>query len=107
MGNMSCEGICYLLKKIYGFFYGDKHFEGLIICCFLHSTSMPNIAVTISITFWMNDLISPSVHLCVTLLHTQTGVADQFIQDVKDCVQEIMKDPTAECGGAVSSLLQA
>ncbi|RUS78111.1 hypothetical protein EGW08_014119 [Elysia chlorotica] len=49
----------------------------------------------------LNSLQFPSsLHLCVTLLHTQPGVAEQFIQDVKDCVQEIMKDPTAECGGA-------
>lgn len=49
----------------------------------------------------LNSLQFPSsLHLCVTLLHTQPGVADQFIRDVKDCVQEIMKDPTAECGGA-------
>ncbi|GFR80609.1 sphingosine-1-phosphate lyase 1 [Elysia marginata] len=49
----------------------------------------------------LNSLQFPSsLHLCVTLLHTQPGVADQFVQDVKECVQEIMKDPTAKCGGA-------
>ncbi|GFN83171.1 sphingosine-1-phosphate lyase 1 [Plakobranchus ocellatus] len=49
----------------------------------------------------LNSLQFPSsLHLCVTLLHTQPGVADQFVQDVKDCVQEIMKNPSAECGGA-------
>eukprot|EP00745_Piridium_sociabile_P039863 TRINITY_DN75238_c0_g1_i1.p2 TRINITY_DN75238_c0_g1~~TRINITY_DN75238_c0_g1_i1.p2 ORF type:complete len:187 (-),score=48.13 TRINITY_DN75238_c0_g1_i1:180-692(-) len=51
---------------------------------------------------WMlNSLQFPSsIHLCVTKLTTQEGVADMFITDVKDSVAEIMKDPTAECGGA-------
>ena len=33
------------------------------------------------------------------------GVADCFIQDVKACVTEILKDPNADCGGAVSLFL--
>jgi sphinganine-1-phosphate aldolase len=33
----------------------------------------------------LNALQFPSaVHLCVTLLHTQPGVADKFIKDVKE-----------------------
>lgn len=44
-----------------------------------------------------------SFHICVTLLHTQNGIADKFITDVQECVKEIMKDPKASCRGAVSS----
>ena len=33
---------------------------------------------------------------------TKEGVADAFIADVKKCITEIMKDPKADCDGAVS-----
>jgi len=49
----------------------------------------------------LNSLQFPSsLHLCVTLLHTQPGVADEFVKDCVESVAEIMKDPSAECGGA-------
>ncbi|XP_076453528.1 sphingosine-1-phosphate lyase 1-like [Babylonia areolata] len=49
----------------------------------------------------LNSLQFPSsIHLCVTKPTTKEGVADQFIADVKDSVAEIMKNPTADCGGA-------
>ncbi|KAK0049039.1 sphingosine-1-phosphate lyase 1, partial [Biomphalaria pfeifferi] len=41
----------------------------------------------------------PSLHICLTLLHTKPGVADEFVKDVEESVAEIMKDPKAECGG--------
>ncbi|CAD7012010.1 unnamed protein product [Ceratitis capitata] len=42
----------------------------------------------------LNALQFPSgIHLCVTDMHTQAGVADKFIADFKACVTEIMKDP--------------
>lgn len=52
------------------------------------------------------NIISPcSLHLCVTMLHTQQGVADEFVTDVEECVREIMKNPSADCGGAVSNYI--
>ncbi|XP_014087909.2 sphingosine-1-phosphate lyase [Bactrocera oleae] len=42
----------------------------------------------------LNALQFPSgIHICVTDMHTQPGVADKFINDFKACVAEIMKDP--------------
>nr|CAG4643915.1 EOG090X051L [Lepidurus arcticus] len=44
----------------------------------------------------------PSIHLCVTYLHTQVGVAERFLRDVAEIVAEIMKDPKADVGGAAA-----
>ncbi|KAL0281353.1 UNVERIFIED_CONTAM: hypothetical protein PYX00_002365 [Menopon gallinae] len=35
----------------------------------------------------------PGIHLCVTSLHAQEGVAKSFVEDVKNEVAEIMKSP--------------
>lgn len=34
-----------------------------------------------------------SIHICITDVHTQDGIADQFVNDVKEQVAEIMKNP--------------
>ncbi|XP_061175676.1 sphingosine-1-phosphate lyase 1-like [Saccostrea echinata] len=48
----------------------------------------------------LNPLQFPSsVHLCVTLLHTKEGVADKFLQDCKECLEELLASPDAEAGG--------
>lgn len=42
----------------------------------------------------LNSLQFPSaIHLCVTHVHTERGVADQFLEDVKTELAIIMKDP--------------
>lgn len=42
----------------------------------------------------LNALQFPSgIHICVTHMHTQPGVADRFINDVKKELTEIMKNP--------------
>lgn len=42
----------------------------------------------------LNALQFPSgIHLCVTYMHTYDGIAQNFINDVKNSVTEIMKDP--------------
>lgn len=43
----------------------------------------------------------PSIHLCITQLHTKPGVAEQFLKDVKDSIEDIMKDLTAKTTGMV------
>lgn len=46
-------------------------------------------------------LFSPSIHICVTMLHTQPGVAEQFINDVKKEVAIIMQNPKEKTTGMV------
>lgn len=50
------------------------------------------------------DLLFHSIHICCTVLHTQPGVADQFIRDVKEQVAIIMKNPKEKTTGMVSLL---
>lgn len=48
----------------------------------------------------LNTLQFPSsIHICVTMLHTQPGVAEQFISDVKKEVAIIMKNPKEKTTG--------
>ncbi|MBF0353111.1 MAG: aminotransferase class V-fold PLP-dependent enzyme [SAR324 cluster bacterium] len=49
----------------------------------------------------LNGLHKPSaVHLCVTLRHTQTGVAERFIQDLKEAVAYVRLQPKTRGGMA-------
>ena len=49
----------------------------------------------------MNSLQFPSsIHIAVTLPHTQPGVADKFLRDIQEGVASIMKDPKAKVSGA-------
>ncbi|KAL2083235.1 hypothetical protein ACEWY4_021008 [Coilia grayii] len=48
----------------------------------------------------LNTLQFPSsIHICVTVLHTQAGVADRFISDVRELVATIMKNPKEKTTG--------
>ena len=48
----------------------------------------------------LNSLQFPSsIHLCVTVVHTQEGVAERFIRDVSECTEKIMKDPKVKSTG--------
>ncbi|XP_076025373.1 sphingosine-1-phosphate lyase 1 isoform X2 [Genypterus blacodes] len=48
----------------------------------------------------LNTLQYPSsIHICCTVLHTQKGVADQFISDVREQVAIIMKNPKEKTTG--------
>ncbi|XP_031434819.1 sphingosine-1-phosphate lyase 1 isoform X2 [Clupea harengus] len=48
----------------------------------------------------LNTLQFPSsIHICVTVLHTQPGVADEFISDVREQVDVIMKNPKEKTTG--------
>lgn len=35
----------------------------------------------------------PGLHICVTHIHTQDGVADRFVSDIEDALIEILKNP--------------
>jgi glutamate/tyrosine decarboxylase-like PLP-dependent enzyme len=49
----------------------------------------------------LNGLHYPScVHICVTLRHTQAGVADRFIDDLKAAVDAVRKNPAGHGGMA-------
>jgi len=49
----------------------------------------------------LNALHKPAcLHLCVTLRHTQPGVAERFITDLKEAVQYVKAHPQAEGGMA-------
>ena len=58
----------------------------------------------------LNTLQFPSgIHICVTLMHTKAGVADNFINDVETNVKELMKNPEKPVEGkmAIYGLSQA
>ena len=44
----------------------------------------------------------PSVHLCVTLRHTQPGVVDRFLADLAQAVETVRADPQA--GGSMAPI---
>ncbi len=49
----------------------------------------------------LNGLHKPQcVHICVTLRHTQPGVAQRFVNDLRDAVEHVKKNPHAEGGMA-------
>lgn len=49
----------------------------------------------------LNGLHRPDcLHICVTLLHTQEGVADRFLKDLRDSVSEVEKNPKKQSGMA-------
>jgi len=48
----------------------------------------------------LNGLHKPAaVHLCVTLRHTQPGVAERFLRDLKASVAEVKSQPEGKPGG--------
>ncbi|KAM4591606.1 sphingosine-1-phosphate lyase 1 isoform 1-T1 [Odontesthes bonariensis] len=48
----------------------------------------------------LNTLQYPSsIHICCTLLHTQQGIAERFIRDIKEQVAIIMKNPKEKTTG--------
>jgi hypothetical protein len=49
----------------------------------------------------LNGLHRPAaVHLCVTLRHTQPGVAERFVADLKESVAEVKRTPATGKGMA-------
>jgi sphinganine-1-phosphate aldolase len=49
----------------------------------------------------LNGLLSPpAVHICVTLRHTQSEVAERFIRDLKSAVEAVQTNPKGEGGMA-------
>uniref|UniRef100_A0AAR5PMB4 sphinganine-1-phosphate aldolase n=2 Tax=Dendroctonus ponderosae TaxID=77166 RepID=A0AAR5PMB4_DENPD len=44
----------------------------------------------------------PGLHLCVTLMHTKPGLAQKFLDDTKDSLAEILKDPAVPVQGRMA-----
>ena len=45
----------------------------------------------------LNGLYKPAcVHLCTTLRHAQPGVAERFLDDLRECVSYVKQNPTAQ-----------
>ncbi|XP_076064939.1 sphingosine-1-phosphate lyase [Oratosquilla oratoria] len=44
----------------------------------------------------------PCIHIAVTVLHTQPGVVEKFVNDVTEIATEIMKNPPKELGGSAA-----
>lgn len=44
----------------------------------------------------------PSLHICVTELHTRDGMAKRFVDDVREIVELIMKEPSQPISGAAA-----
>jgi sphinganine-1-phosphate aldolase len=42
--------------------------------------------------------LPPSVHLCITLRHTQTGIKERFIEDLRDAAKYVQENPQASPG---------
>ena len=42
----------------------------------------------------------PAVHICTTLRHTQPGVAQQFLSDLRAAIDEVKAEPAKEGGMA-------
>ncbi|XP_055316941.1 sphingosine-1-phosphate lyase [Sitodiplosis mosellana] len=61
-----------------------------------------------SIGWNLNTLQFPSgIHICVTMMHTMDGMADQFIKDVTAAVAELMKNPEKPIEGKMALYGQA
>jgi len=49
----------------------------------------------------LNGLHKPSsIHICITLRHTQDGIAEKFVEDLKEAVNHVKKVPKDEGGMA-------
>lgn len=89
-------GVC----KIEGMFvFGDP--EVSVVALGSHVFDIFRLSNALTSRGWnLNTLQFPSsIHICVTMLHTQPGVAEQFINDVKKEVAIIMKNPKEKTTG--------
>ena len=50
----------------------------------------------------LEAVFHPSIHICITYLHTLDGVAERFVKDIKEVVAEIRKDPRAPIAGSAA-----
>uniref|UniRef100_A0A669C5K3 sphinganine-1-phosphate aldolase n=1 Tax=Oreochromis niloticus TaxID=8128 RepID=A0A669C5K3_ORENI len=98
------------IRKIKGVFvFGDP--EVSVVAIGSHDFDIFRLSNALTSKGWnLNTLQYPSsIHICCTVLHTQPGVADHFIRDVKEQVAIIMKNPKEKTTGkgAIYGMAQA
>lgn len=88
------------LRKIKGIFVLGKP-EVSVVAFASHNFDVYHLGDALTKKGWhLNTLQFPSsIHICVTALNTQPGVADQFIKDVRECTAALLKDPAAKSSG--------
>ncbi|XP_058971919.2 sphingosine-1-phosphate lyase 1 [Pocillopora verrucosa] len=88
------------LRKIKGIFVLGKP-EVSVVAFASHDFDVYHLGDALTKKGWhLNTLQFPSsIHICVTALNTQPGVADQFIKDVRECTAALLKDPAAKSSG--------
>ncbi|XP_069466838.1 sphingosine-1-phosphate lyase 1 [Ambystoma mexicanum] len=88
------------LRKIKDVFVFGKP-QVSVVAIGSHSFDIYRLSNALTAKGWnLNSLQFPSsIHICITLLHTRNGVAQQFLKDVRESVAEIMKDPEAKTTG--------
>jgi len=88
------------IQKIEGLeLVGDSLF---VIAFRSRNINIYNLSERLGQSGWnLNGLHRPAcLHLCVTLLHTQSGVADRFLKDLKRSVVAELKEPLRAAGMA-------
>jgi len=67
-------------------------------------TNIFGISDTLKNKGWnLNNLQFPScIHLCVTMLHTEAGVADKFIKDVREATETALANPDSATSEAAA-----
>ncbi|XP_033108376.1 sphingosine-1-phosphate lyase 1-like [Anneissia japonica] len=91
------------LGKINGIFvYGKPKVS--VVAIGSHDFNIYRLSSALNKKGWnLNVLQFPaSFHLCVTMRQTSKGVADEFVQDVRNLTAEIMKDPKKKADGAAA-----
>uniref|UniRef100_A0A3Q2PKW5 sphinganine-1-phosphate aldolase n=1 Tax=Fundulus heteroclitus TaxID=8078 RepID=A0A3Q2PKW5_FUNHE len=88
------------IKKIHGVFvFGNP--EVSVVAIGSEVFDIFRLSNALTAKGWnLNTLQYPSsIHICCTVLHTQPGVADRFIREVKEQVAVIMKNPKEKTTG--------
>lgn len=88
------------ILKIEGVFvFGDP--EVSVVAVGSHVFDIFRLSNALTSKGWnLNTLQYPSsIHICCTVLHTQPGVAQRFIEDVRQSVAVIMKNPQEKTTG--------
>ncbi|CAL8257022.1 unnamed protein product [Lota lota] len=88
------------VRKIKGLFvFGDP--EVSVVAIGSNDFDIFRLSNALTTKGWnLNTLQYPSsIHICCTVLHTQTGVADKFVNDVREQVAIIMKNPKEKTTG--------
>ncbi|RWS24287.1 Sphingosine-1-phosphate lyase-like protein [Leptotrombidium deliense] len=91
------------LSKIEGIFvYGEPKLS--VIAVGSNRFNILRLSDDLSTKGWnLNPLqFPPGFHICVTLMHTTPGVANNFIEDVKTLTAEILRNPNVKLKGAAA-----